>query len=72
MSVAMKNAVFWDVTPCYSGKNRCLGGKYRIYHQGDKNRLLVTATFLVHRLLSPDDGGGKFLRNFSSSKCHIT
>jgi hypothetical protein len=22
----MKNALFWDVTPCGSGKNRLLGG----------------------------------------------
>jgi hypothetical protein len=33
-------------------------------------RLLVTATFLVHRFLSPDDGGAKFLRNVGSYKSH--
>jgi hypothetical protein len=25
-AVTMKNAVFWDVTPCGSCKNRCFGG----------------------------------------------
>jgi hypothetical protein len=33
----LKNAVFWDVTPCGSGKNRRFGESYRLHHQ-DKNR----------------------------------
>jgi hypothetical protein len=33
----MKNAVFWNVTPCGSCKNRRFGGMYRLHHQGDKN-----------------------------------
>jgi hypothetical protein len=33
----MKNAVFWDVTPCGSSKNRRLGVTYRLHQQGDKN-----------------------------------
>jgi hypothetical protein len=37
-AVAMRNAVFWDVTPCGSCKNRRLGGTQRLHHQGDKNR----------------------------------
>jgi hypothetical protein len=37
-AVTMKNAVFWDVTPCGSFKNRRLGGTYRLHHLGDKNR----------------------------------
>jgi hypothetical protein len=36
--VTMKNAVFCDVTPCGSCKNRCFGGRYRFRHQGDKNQ----------------------------------
>jgi hypothetical protein len=32
----MKNGVFWDVTPCGSCKNRRLGGKLHLLHQGDK------------------------------------
>jgi hypothetical protein len=48
----MKNAVFWDVTPCGSCKNRSFLGTYRLHHSGDKNlrailrsalQLLVTA-----------------------------
>jgi hypothetical protein len=35
----MKNAIFWDVTSCSSSKNRRFRGIYRLYHQGDKNRL---------------------------------
>jgi hypothetical protein len=34
----MKNAVFWDVTPCGSCKNRHLGGTNRCLHQGEKNK----------------------------------
>jgi hypothetical protein len=34
----MKNAVFWDVTPCGSCKNRLFRGMYLLHHQGDKNR----------------------------------
>jgi hypothetical protein len=36
-AVTMKNAVFWDVTPCGSFKNRRFGGTYRLLHQGDKS-----------------------------------
>jgi hypothetical protein len=35
----MKNAVFWDVTPCRFCKDRCFGGTHRLDHHGDKNRL---------------------------------
>jgi hypothetical protein len=31
------NAVFWDVTPCGSCKNRSFGGIYRLRYQGEKN-----------------------------------
>jgi hypothetical protein len=38
-AVTMKNAVFWDVTPCGSCKNRrFFGGMYSLHHQRDKNR----------------------------------
>jgi hypothetical protein len=36
--VSMKNAVFWNVTPYGSSKNRRFGGPYRHHHEGDKNR----------------------------------
>jgi hypothetical protein len=34
----MKNAVFWDITPCGSCKNRRFGWTLSLLHQGDKNR----------------------------------
>jgi hypothetical protein len=37
MAVAMKNAVFWDVSPCTSSVNRRLGGTYRLHLQGGKS-----------------------------------
>jgi hypothetical protein len=43
----MKNAVFWNVMPRGSSKNRCFGGTYWLHHQGGENQrarqLLVTA-----------------------------
>jgi hypothetical protein len=37
-TLAVKNGVFWDVTPCGSRKNRRFGGTWRLLHQGDMNR----------------------------------
>jgi hypothetical protein len=34
----LKNAVFWDVTPCGSCKNRRFEGTYRLHHQVNKNQ----------------------------------
>jgi hypothetical protein len=39
--VAMKNPVFWDVTPCGCCKNRRFGGTYRLHPPGGKNRNAV-------------------------------
>jgi hypothetical protein len=36
-AVTMKNAVFWDVMPSGSCKNRRFGGTQRLHHKGDKN-----------------------------------
>jgi hypothetical protein len=36
--VTMKNAIFWEVTPCGSCKNRRFGGTQRLHHKGDNNR----------------------------------
>jgi hypothetical protein len=33
----MKNAVFWDVMPYASSKNRRLGGTYNLHHQDENN-----------------------------------
>jgi hypothetical protein len=35
-AVTIKNAVFWDVTPYDSCKNRRFGVAYSIHHQGGK------------------------------------
>jgi hypothetical protein len=37
-TLALKNCVFWDVTPCGSCKNRRFGGTWRLLLQGDNNR----------------------------------
>jgi hypothetical protein len=37
-AMAVMNAVFWDVTPCGSCKERRFGGTYRLHHQGDMNQ----------------------------------
>jgi hypothetical protein len=67
----MKNAVFWDVMPRGSCKNRNGGGTYHLHHQGDKNRrainiiianavprspILVTLMMEALRRQVPEDG----------------
>jgi hypothetical protein len=37
-AVNMKNAVFWDMTPCGSCKIRSFGGTYHLHHQDEKNQ----------------------------------
>jgi hypothetical protein len=37
-AVTMKNAIFWDVMPCGSCRNRRFGGIWLPRHQGDMNR----------------------------------
>jgi hypothetical protein len=34
----MKDAIFWDVSPCGSCKNQRFGGTYRLHLQGENNR----------------------------------
>jgi hypothetical protein len=38
MSNQQNIAVYWDVTPSGSCKNRGFGGTYRLHYQDDKNR----------------------------------
>jgi hypothetical protein len=62
ISTTLKNAVFWDVAPCESFKNR-FGGTCRLHLQGK----VRVASFMV-------DGGEKFLRNAGyriPTRCHI-
>jgi hypothetical protein len=47
----MKNAILWDVTPCGSCKNRHFGGTYRLRHQDEITKLLVTANVLGSPIL---------------------
>jgi hypothetical protein len=49
----MKNAVFWDVTPCGSCKNRRFGGIYRLHHQGDTNSQILVA-LMMEAIASPE------------------
>jgi hypothetical protein len=35
----MKNAVFWDVTPCGSSHILCFGRTYRLHHQGGNSEI---------------------------------
>jgi hypothetical protein len=44
----MKNAVFWDATPCGSCKNRRFAGMYRLNHQS-KNA--VTSSLILFTLM---------------------
>jgi hypothetical protein len=41
-AMTIKNAVFCDVTPCSSCKNRRFGGTWRLLHQGDIGELGTT------------------------------
>jgi hypothetical protein len=52
----MKNAVFWDVTPCGSCKNRRFGGTYPLHHLCEVFlrsvlQLLVTANVVPSSLI---------------------
>jgi hypothetical protein len=51
----MKNAVFWDVTPCGSCKNRRLGGTYRLHQH-----LATKQSAKLANSCHPDDGGDTF------------
>jgi hypothetical protein len=54
------NAVFWEVTPCGSCKNRRFGGTFAS----------ITKVTRIGDSSPPDDEGARFLRNFSSYKSH--
>jgi hypothetical protein len=46
IKIFIKNALFWDVTPCGCCKNWCFGGPYRLHHQDDKI-LHATLVFII-------------------------
>jgi hypothetical protein len=56
----IKYALFWDVTPCGSCKNRYFGGTWRLLHQGDKNRW----TRNVNRNWQPTQAAKKSMLRF--------
>jgi hypothetical protein len=45
--IGLKNAVFWDITPCGSCKNGSFGGAYRLNHQKGKTQRLLYTFFLT-------------------------
>jgi hypothetical protein len=49
--ITMKNAVFWDVTPCGFCKNRQFGGTYCLHHLRVTNRQARNNVSSVLRLL---------------------
>jgi hypothetical protein len=68
-SLSMKNTVFWGVAPCGFCKNRHIEGKFRLSHQGEKNRRARNnANSLI--LFRTDDGGDMFLQKVGSYKNH--
>jgi hypothetical protein len=59
----MKNAVFWNMTPCGSCKNRRFGGMYRLHDHGEKNQrarnnvssnLLILFTLMIEAICSSE------------------
>jgi hypothetical protein len=73
-SVAMTNAVFWDVVQCRSCANRRFAGTYRLQLQGRQIRERETSVF---RLLAgwsvyPEVWSDTFLRNVCSNKIYTT
>jgi hypothetical protein len=48
-AVTMKNAVFWDVTPCGSCKNRRFGGTYHIIMTTRIGELETTLAVISNR-----------------------
>jgi hypothetical protein len=50
----VKNAVFWNVTPCGSCKNRRFGATYHLHHKGENNqrtRYNVSSNFVPSSLI---------------------
>jgi hypothetical protein len=49
----MKNAVFWNVPPCSSCKNRRFGGRYRLYHLVE--RIIELGASAIPRHITEDN-----------------
>jgi hypothetical protein len=63
----MRNAVFWNVTPYGTCKNRCFGERYLVHHQGECE---VGTTLAITRNWSTLRRGDTFLHNVGSNKSH--
>jgi hypothetical protein len=69
----LKNAVFWDVTPCGSCKKRCFEGMFHL-DQGDRNQQAnpwvsissQRASVASSVTLFAGYGGGTFLKSVGS------
>jgi hypothetical protein len=71
----VKNAAFWDTSPCGSCKNRCFGGTYSLHHQGDKNQRDTKSLAVPSNQISychTDDAGDRLLRTAGCFKSHTT
>jgi hypothetical protein len=53
----MKNAAFWNMTPCGSCMDRSFGETNRLHHQGEKNQ----QTSLLHLLVTVNDVPGSLI-----------
>jgi hypothetical protein len=71
-AVFMKNAIFWDITPCIPLKiNRRFGGTYRLHLQGprinrarnQKSELCLPPSFTLVSYFAPEDRSDMILRN---------
>jgi hypothetical protein len=51
---SIKNAIFSDVTPCGSCKNRRFGGTYRLHHQGVVPSSPILVTLMKEALSSSE------------------
>jgi hypothetical protein len=58
--MTMKNAVFWDVTPCGSCKNRCFASIIRVRRIGELGTILAVTSNRPRQHATrrniPDDG----------------
>jgi hypothetical protein len=59
----MKNAIFWDITPCGSYKNKRFGEMYCFHHPSDKNRRgrnlqLATEALTIYDIQKPGNTEG--------------
>jgi hypothetical protein len=65
----MKNAAFWDMTPCGSCKNRRIASIIRVARIGELGTTLAVTSnrsMLLDNFCHPEDVGDTILRNIGS------